>query len=254
MHAGPTSPPRKALVVLITATLALAAACSRDEAGPAVVGRPEGSKVVQFPAAGGSPLLAGTLTGKGRSGVILAHQYNADQSAWYAFAAELASKGYTVLTFNFRGFCPGDAAGCSNGRQEPAQAALDLEGAITFMQNRGVDKLFIVGASMGGTAALVPMPLRVDGIVAVSAPEDFEGLKADTGALPKTPMLFVAGRDDPAGAAGAARRLYDAAPKPKQILVVPSEGHGAYLLDDPASGEEVKQAILRFLDLYRSAT
>ena len=124
------------------------------------------------------------------------------------------------------------------------------------MQNRGVDKLFIVGASMGGTAALVPMPLRVDGIVAVSAPEDFEGLKADTGALPKTPMLFIAGRDDPAGAAGAAgaaRRLYDAAPKPKQILVVPSQEHGAYLLADPASGEEVKQAILRFLDLYRSA-
>lgn len=252
MHAGPTSPLRRALVVLATATLALAAACSGDDAPPAAV-RPEGSRIVRFPAAGGSPQLAGTLTGKGRAGVILAHQYNADQSAWYAFAAELASKGYTVLTFNFRGFCPGDAAGCSDGKQEPAQAALDLEGAITFMQNRGVDKLFIVGASMGGTVALVPMPLRVDGIVAVSAPEDFEGLKADTGALPKTPMLFVAGREDPADAAGAARRLYDAAPKPKQILVVPSEEHGAYLLDDPTSGEEVRQAILRFLDLYRSA-
>lgn len=251
MPVGPTSPLRRALVVLFSASLVFAAACSDDAAPPRSL--PDGSKVVGFSAAGGGPMLGGTLTGGGRAGVILAHQFNADQSAWFPFAAELASQRYLVLTFNFRGFCPGGDAGCSRGRVDPSSAPEDLEGAIGYLKKQGVDRVFVVGASMGGTAALVPMPYRLDGIVAVSAPEEFRGLEAEAAGLTKIPTLLVAGRDDPARAAEAAQHLYRRVPEPKQILLVPSEAHGAYLLEDPDSGEEVKQTILRFLGLYRDA-
>ena len=183
---------------------------------------------------------------------MLAHQANADQSAWYPFAAELASQRYVVLTFNFRGFCPGEESGCSPGKFDPPSAPEDLEGAVAFLKDQGVDKLFVVGASMGGTAALVPLPRRIDGIVAVSAPEEFRGLQARPAGLKKIPTLFIAGREDP-GAADAAQSLYERAPDPKQILLVSSEAHGAFLLDDPDTGAEVEQALLDFLDLYRDA-
>jgi pimeloyl-ACP methyl ester carboxylesterase len=251
MRTRTTSPPRRALVLLISAFFVFAAACSDDEAAP--ISRPEGSRVVRFPAVGGGPVLEGTLSGRGKVGVVLAHQANADQSAWYPFAAELASQRYEVLTFNFRGFCPGEESGCSPGKFDPPSAPEDLEGAVAFLEDQGVDKLFVVGASMGGTAALVPLPLQIDGIVAVSAPEEFRGLQARPAGLRKIPTLFIAGRGDPGGAAEAAQSLYERAPDPKQILLVSSEAHGAFLLDDPDTGAEVEQAILDFLGLYRDA-
>jgi pimeloyl-ACP methyl ester carboxylesterase len=248
MRFGPTTPLRGALAVLVSATILLAAACSTDE--PEQRSRPSGSKVVTFSAPDGTQL-GGVLTGRGDTGVVLAHQFNADQSAWFPFAEELASRRYQVLTFNFRGFCAESEADCP--RKDPAKARLDLQGALAFMKQQDVDKIFVVGASMGGTAALAEMPRRADAVVVLSAPKEFQGLRADPGNMQKTPVLFIAARDDPAGAAVAAQQLYEAAPKPKQLLIVPSEEHGAYLLEDPASGEEVRQAILRFLDLYRSA-
>ena len=33
--------------------------------------------------------------------------FPSDQSAWYFFADRLGERGYRVLTFDFRGYCPG---------------------------------------------------------------------------------------------------------------------------------------------------
>ncbi len=51
------------------------------------------------------------------AGVVLAHMQPADQTSWYAFAERLGDAGYRALTFDFRGYCPGGDAGCSEGTQ-----------------------------------------------------------------------------------------------------------------------------------------
>lgn len=264
MSAGPTtSTPRPLAAALVASLIVLAAACSgENRPPPAPV--PSGAEVVHFDAMGNGPLLEGTLSGRGKVGVILAHQYNADQSAWFGFAQTLADRGYKVLTFNFRGFCPGGRAGCSEGKKDAAETANDLGGAAAFMSGQGVEKLFLVGASVGGTASLslaanrMPGRPRFDGVVALSAPVSFEGMSVgakDLGDLGRTPKLFIAGDDDPAGAAGAAQQLYDLAPTPKQILIVPTDQHGAFILTDPQgdSADRAQQAMLHFLDIYGSA-
>ncbi len=56
--------------------------------------------VVTFTSADGVELsgrLFGTPT-PGGAGMVLAHMYPADQSSWYAYAQELAAKGYQALT------------------------------------------------------------------------------------------------------------------------------------------------------------
>src|SRR4051794_8081498 len=47
--------------------------------------------------------LSGLVFGRGDTAVILAHMMASEQSAWQPFAQELAEKGYTALTFDFRG-------------------------------------------------------------------------------------------------------------------------------------------------------
>jgi len=204
--------------------------------------------------------LEGKLYGEGKTGVILSHQYNSDQSSWFSFAGQLANAGYLVLTYNFRGFCPGADAGCSGGTKDVAAATKDLEGAISFMRDKGATKLFLVGASMGGTASLAEttaQPTRIAGVISMSSPISFQGLDANLAGLGDvgTPKLFIAGRSDPAGAADAARSMYKKSADMKQVLIVDTDQHGAFILTDGTgdAGSQAEKAMLDFLDLYGSA-
>src|SRR4029450_11144518 len=98
--------PARSLSVLAT-VLILAAACSGssssvDDASLA------NSTPTTFETSDGVQL-SGRLFGpeSASAGVVLAHMLPADQTSWYPFAERLASQGYRVLTFDFRGLRPG---------------------------------------------------------------------------------------------------------------------------------------------------
>jgi esterase/lipase len=102
---------------------------------------------------------------------------------------------------------------------------------------------------MGGTASLVAAAdVPVDGVATLSAPTAFMGLAASPDVVGSIdgPTLFVAARDDPAGAASSARTLYDAATEPKQVEIVAGEEHGTDLLHG-GEAERVQQLLLDFL-------
>ena len=95
--------------------------CSLDARlvrGDTPQGSTANSKAITFESTDGVTL-AGRLFGpdQGTAGVVLAHMLPSDQSAWYFFANRLGERGYRVLTFNFRGYCPGGEAGCSEGEK-----------------------------------------------------------------------------------------------------------------------------------------
>ena len=257
MVPGLKNPSRGSRVLVpVLACLALAAACGEKAAAPVV---PVGARDVAFRSIDGIQL-EGKLYGQGKIGVILSHQYNSDQSSWFSFAGRLADAGYLVLTYDFRGFCPGGDAGCSSGKKDIAAATKDLEGAIAFMRDKGVDKLFLVGASMGGTASLAEttlQPSRIAGVISVSSPVTFEGLDANLTGLGeiKTPKLFIAGKTDPSGAADAAQTMYKRSSDRKQLLIVDTDLHGAFILSDQTgdAGSKAAKAMLDFLDVYGSA-
>ncbi len=231
----------------LAAVAVLVTACAQGEAQRQAA--LEASSPVTFTAADGVAL-AGRLFGEGTVGVVLAHMRPADQSSWFPFAARLAQEGYLALTFNFRGYCPGGDAGCSEG--EPALGLIwqDVEAAVSFLRSRGAQRVALVGASMGGTAALVVAARQGPGIAAVvtlSAPESIDGLVAGPDVLQQIPAakLFVAGEFDTT-AAEAARRFYEAAGQPKRLEIVPSEDHGTDLLSGN-QGEVVRNLVLSYL-------
>ena len=195
---------------------------------------------VAFEATDGIPL-RGHLFGKGPTGVILAHMYPADQKSWFPLARKLAKEGYLALTFDFRGY------GESGGEKVISEIDRDLEGAYRFLGPK-VKKVFLVGASMGGTASIrVAAENPTAGVVSLSAPMAFRGLDAREAILKiEVPCLFVAAEGD--GSAAAAAKEFNKAVKSRDrlLLIVPGPEHGTRLFDSP-SGTKVEEAILDFL-------
>lgn len=207
---------------------------------PFPVCRAGGPQPVSFQATDGVDL-RGTLFGEGTTGVILAHMYPADQTSWFAFARTLAGKGYLAMTFDFRGY------GQSGGEKVISEIDRDLEGAYRYLLPK-VQKIFLAGASMGGTAAIrVAASNPAAGVVSLSAPMAFRGLDAREAVRKLAiPCLFVAAEGD-GNASEAARAFHEAVKPPKSyLLIVPGPEHGTRLFASP-SGKKVEEVILEFL-------
>jgi pimeloyl-ACP methyl ester carboxylesterase len=185
--------------------------------------------------------LSATSYGAGPTAVILAHMRGSDQRSWSATARRLASSGeYTVLTFDFRGHGGSDDGNLSDIDK-------DVRAAIQFMRADGFDKIFVVGASMGGTAALaVASEEDLAGVVAISAPAQFQGIDAlaRIDQVPE-PKLFIAASDDHPYVDDLGE-MFARAAEPKEQRLFDGKEHGTALLEGD-QGEQVLQAIEQFL-------
>jgi pimeloyl-ACP methyl ester carboxylesterase len=248
---------RPALAVLVAVFLLPASACvdaNEDVRADAVAG----STAVTFRTEDGVRL-AGRLFGDpetATTGIVYAHMLPADQTSWFEFAKRTADQGYLALTFDFRGYCPGGDGGCSEGERSVLSDPTDLSAAVDYLRSKGAESIALVGASMGGTAALVVAAAEGDAIAAVvtlSAPQSIEGLVAgpDVLAQVSAAKLFVAGSGDGA-AEQAAQALSDQSPAPKRIEVVASDDHGTDLLIGNQA-EIVRNLVLSELAQYAPA-
>jgi esterase/lipase len=204
-------------------------------------GEPPPGEIVRFTAGDGVELV-GDLHGDGDVGVILLHMFQSDRTAWSSFAALLADEGYTALTFDFRGY------GDSGGDRVVEDIWRDALAAVRFMRGRGFERIILVGASMGGTAALVVAAREeLEAVATLSAASSFMGLSIPPEAveLIEEPKLFVAAQGDSA-AAVTAQQLYAAAPPPKQVEVVSGSDHGIDLVEGQRAGA-VRRLVVKFL-------
>jgi pimeloyl-ACP methyl ester carboxylesterase len=203
--------------------------------GPNATSTVSGARAVAFVTDDGVPL-SGHLFGSGSSGVVVCHMYPADQSSWYATARTLASEGYVVLTFDFRGY------GGSGGEKQIQYLDRDVLAAIREIAQAGATKVALVGASMGGTASLMAAhnilaepsastaawPTLV-GVATLSAPVSFQGLAAQDAVPGLTcPLLFIAAEKD-VGADGA-RALEQLSGGTADLEIMPGADHGTNLL------------------------
>lgn len=184
--------------------------------------------------------LQGAVLGRGRTGVVFAHQVAGDRCQWLPFARELAASGYRALVFDMRGY--GASAGVAN-----VNPHRDVIAAAAELRRRGARKIVLVGASMGGTGVVGAAPAirpPVSGVVDLSGPVGFGGTDALAAARRlASPALFVAGRDD-GDFAAATRSLHRAAKtRDKRLVIVPTDWHGVDLVSLPS----VKRIVLDFI-------
>ena len=228
----PVSGRRPFAAAALAVALIAAPACDRGEELRSEAIR--ASRPVSFDAGGVE--LEGRVFGpdEGSAGVVLAHMIPADQSAWFETAAALGAMGYRVLTFNFRGYCPGGDAGCSQGDKDVDAADEDLRGALAYLQSLGVSRAALVGASMGGTAALIVASddgSNVDAVVTLSAPQLLGDLAVQPEPLAAltAAKLYIAGTGD-VTAARAAEAFFDGSQQPKRLELVTTDDHGTDIL------------------------
>ena len=199
------------------------------------------SKAVVFGTTDGHAL-RGVLLGSGPKGIVLSHEFGANLCNWLPLAKELAARGYRALVYDSRPTRPTDKAHLER----------DVLGAAQELFRRGVKRVVVGGASAGGTAALtaagsIPRA-RLAGVVVLSSPAQFVGMDARAAARRVTaPAFFAVGSRDVAFVPDMRRLYAAAASKRKQLLVVPSSGHGTQLLDTAWAPASFKAKLLAFL-------
>jgi dienelactone hydrolase len=200
---------------------------------------------VRFRAADGVRL-NGHRFGQGTTAVVLAHESRGSLCQWVPYARRLASKGYAAFAFDFRSRGRSQTVGVRRVRR----IAGDVSAAVKYVRSRGATRVFVVGASMGGSAVVVAganTRPHVTGVVSLSAPTSFGGAEAET-AAPRlhVPVLFVAASDDAGGAfATDAQTLHEATPAgDKTIEIVPGADHGVDLVSSPGRARDLVEQFL----------
>jgi alpha-beta hydrolase superfamily lysophospholipase len=166
--------------------------------------------------------------------VVLAHMSNGDLCEWLPFARNLAGKGLFVFAFDFRGH------GFSEGRPTYGRLAVDIAAAAQAVRGLGARKVVVMGASLGGIAAVVGaanVRPPLDGVATVSAPATIAGRLNALPSAPRLriPALYIAAeqdQNDPYDFAADARRLCEATGSPdKRLELVPGALHGVFLVN-----------------------
>ena len=197
--------------------------------------------------------IAGRLFGDGRVGVVIGHSIYGDQTEWWNVAEVIADAGSLALTIDFRGYCPGEESGCSDDGTT-ADAWRDLLAGAKLLRERGVKEIVLIGASMGGTAAILAAAHArpdVSGVITLSAPTDCCGMETDKSVVAAVgaPMLFIAGRFD-GDAQRSALAFARWAGSSGEALILASGEHGTDLfgLAAPQVEHRTTEAILAFLE------
>lgn len=186
--------------------------------------------------------LAGHRFGAGRTAVVLAHQSDGNLCQWVTYAGRLAKLGYLAIAFDFRN------VGDSQQRHYPANNRLggDVAGAVRKARQLGATKVFLLGASLGGSAVLQAgsnVRPEVNGVVSVSGAADLSNAIQSVPHL-SVPVLYLAASGDRDFAADA-KRLYEATPPSRRKLILLDDSrHGTALVGGNAAA---RRAIERFL-------
>ncbi|WP_203832072.1 alpha/beta hydrolase [Catellatospora citrea] len=164
-------------------------------------------------------LTAAWQSGQGDTGVVLLHQADAGLCQWSGFAGLLVEKGHRALSVDVN----------SRDAVEFAQAA------VAHLRATGAKRVFVIGASRGGTIALAAaagVTPPVDGVASLSAPTVYDADARAAVAKLSAPVIIAAGAGE-ARFADAARELHRLSVSPHRKLVLPdSYLHGVGLLDD----------------------
>lgn len=237
-----------AFAVALVALVLLAAGCSGKAIAPHATPIPPSNETQRLGVVvlDDGIVLSGRLFGPANEPVvIMTHMRPNDQTAWFSYAEQLAENGYAALTFDFRGY------GESEGSEDFSKLDDDLRAVISYMRDRGRTEIYLLGASMGGTTALVVAAQeQLDGVIVVSPPSRFEGQDA-LGAAPQitAPKLFIASEEDTAARLSLEEMVAAAVP-PVDSETYTGNAHGTDLFDPLRSqhSAEVRQRVIDFLD------
>ena len=199
---------------------------------------------VSFPTQDGG-LIYADVYGAGDRGVVLAHGGQFNKESWAKQARVLASNGFRVLAFDFRGF--GKSTGPGQSDLFTAPVHLDVLAAVRYLRKSGAKTVSVVGGSFGGNAAadaaIQAKPGEIDRVILLAAGPGSEPEKFTV------PKLLIIARDD-ANDDGLRlpkiRAEWQKVPEPKEMIILDGSAHAQFLFQTDQAGRVIRE-ILRFL-------
>ncbi|MBD0424710.1 alpha/beta hydrolase [Streptomyces sp. TRM S81-3] len=185
--------------------------------------------------------------GDGPDGVLLAHEQGYSICSFLGIGKELAARGYHVMIPEYRNH------GASEEVPDNEHLARDARAALAELERLGAERVFLGGASCGGTTAAIAGAegrLPVVGLLIMSSPARCGG---DGVAAVKTidaPSLFVVSPGDMNGAVEKqVRELYAAsASKDKELVIDPSGFHGTDMIRRSPQGAALHDRAIRLVE------
>jgi pimeloyl-ACP methyl ester carboxylesterase len=189
-----------------------------------------GAQQVSFRNAKGGELF-GTVFGTGATGLVLASQAVSDRCDWEPVVDLFTARRYRVLVFDFAG------RGESRHADQRSDAD-DVAAGVALLRTLGVSNVVLMGASLGGGAALgaaLVVTPPVSAVVAVSGVLDsgWTDLTQEVAKL-RMPVLYVAAAADTTYAQHMSD-LYavTVSAGSEHHVVTTTDAHGVPMLKDP---------------------
>ena len=221
-----------------------------------------GARDVVLHTADGLELGGWYLPGTGDAAVLVLPGNGGDRSMRAPLAAGLHRMGLSVLLVDYRGY------GGNPGKPTEEGLAIDARAAHDWLTAQPeVDRVVYFGESLGAAVAVGLAIERPPAALILRSPftslpdvagEHYPWLPVGTLLMDRypslrripalqAPLLVIAGDEDDIVPWSLSRRLYEAAPEPKEFLTVPGAGH-----NDPAlaDGPQMLDAVGRFLATY----
>ena len=185
--------------------------------------------------------------------VVLTHMAGEnDQQNWIPFAKQIANRGFTALTFDFRCYGQSDCGGSESG---DILLSRDVGAAIGFLREHGFQRIVCMGASKGGRGCVnAAFDEELVGLVIVSGTGSYhpDRQNLEDFVSPDMAKLFIVSEDDPtADRTFEMTRLYESAPEPKMFKIFPGTAHGTELFSSKY-GQGFRETLLDFLEGIRS--
>jgi alpha-beta hydrolase superfamily lysophospholipase len=184
--------------------------------------------------------------GKGSVAVVLAHQGRSDLCEELPYAKTLITAGLRVLAFDFRG----------NGHSElPSKNGFayrhDFAAAIQRLKGDGAGRVILIGASMGGAAAVQNSGgLPFAGVVSLSGTRLWSGFginKPGPQAL-RAPFLYIGSKNDWRAPFSEARTIVrNAGSRDKRTVFYSGSLHGWQLVQTAAFAAKTRGLIVDWI-------
>lgn len=216
-----------------------------------------------------------------QTAIVLLHGHKGNRWQMYDTAKMLRRAGYGVLLYDARAMGESEGEATSVGYFETA----DLTAAVRFLREQGVARIACLGQSQGGATILLAAA-KLEGVRCVIAQSAYDTilnaidrryreyfhvpgwlggallvffaeqrLGIDAEAISpidevknlRCPLLVIAGSADTRTLAEDTRKLFDAAPQPKELWMVEGGGHEDLYAREP---HEYERRVLGFLRKY----
>ena len=189
--------------------------------------------------------LSGRVFGpvEGNPVILLTHSSTENQNSWNHFVDMLSEQGHTVMTFNFRGTSPSD------GQKNENQFDIDINGALSWLQSRGVRGLVIIGSGEGASAAIKFNSTQgVIGVIALSPHLNLGELSISSILSGiDNPILFVVSEEDKPARKAASDMFNTPHRGVWAISIFRGDASGAELVN-PDLNEDVPEHIIQYLE------